>query len=132
MAANDKLKVNVDPVRGIDPGEDSYAPLVDIYEDADGMTVMIAELPGAKNESIDIQVDKGVLTISADGQREEYDDSYGRTYTGFATGQFFGAFALSDEVDREKIEATFNDGLLILKLPRAASAKTRRIEIKQG
>ncbi len=132
MTTNDKLKVNIDPARGIDPGEDSYAPLVDIYEDANGMTVMVAELPGAKSDSIDIRVDKGVLTISADGRREEFDDSYARTYTGFVCGQFFRAFALSDEVDRDKIDATFNDGLLILKLPRAATAKTRKIEIKQG
>ncbi len=130
-ADKNKLKVNVNPAN-IDPGQDAYTPLVDIYEDADGMTVMVAEVPGAKNDSIDIRVEKGVLSIAADGRREQVNESFGRTYTGFACGQYFRAFALSDEVDRDNIEATLNDGLLIVKLPRAAAAKTRKIEIKKG
>lgn len=128
---NKKVEVSVDPAR-VEPGEDAFTPLVDIYEEADGTTVLVAEVPGAKTDSVDIRVDKGVLTLSADGRREPMGESYARTYTGFMGGQFFRAFALSDEVDRDDIQASLADGLLTVRLPRAAAAQTRKIEISQG
>ncbi len=132
MAENKKkVEVNVDPAR-IEPGEDAFTPLVDIYEQADGTTVLVAEVPGAKSESVDVRVDKGVLTLAADGQREPMGDQYARTYTGFMGGQFFRAFALSDEVDRDNIQASLADGLLTVRLPRAVAAQTRKIEITGG
>ncbi|MBN1554793.1 MAG: Hsp20/alpha crystallin family protein [Phycisphaerae bacterium] len=105
---------------------------MDIYERTDGATVLVAEVPGAKSESLDIRVDKGVLTITADGRRESLGDQYARTYTGFMGGQFFRAFALSDEVDRDNIQASLSDGLLTVTLPRAEAAQTRKIEISDG
>ncbi|MCD4825874.1 MAG: Hsp20/alpha crystallin family protein [Phycisphaerae bacterium] len=123
-----KVNVNVEPAR-VSVGEDAYTPLVDIYENADGTTVLVAEVPGAKQESIDIRVDKGVLTLMADGRRPEPDESFSRTYTGFVGGEYFRAFAISDEVDRDAIQASLQDGLLVITLPRAAAAKTRKIEI---
>jgi HSP20 family molecular chaperone IbpA len=129
--AENKIKVNVDPAR-IEPGEDTYAPLVDIYEDDKGGMVLVAEVPGATGDSVDIRVDKGVLTLAVDGRRENSDDSYTRTYTGFVSGQYFRAFAISDELDRDQIEASLNSGLLLVKLPRAEAAQTRKIEITEG
>jgi HSP20 family protein len=129
MAENKKkVEVRVDPAR-VEPGEDAFTPLVDIYEEADGATVLVAEVPGAKSESVDVRVDKGVLTITADGRRESVGEDYARTYCGFMGGQFFRAFALSDEVDRDDIQASLSDGLLTVRLPRAAEAQTRKIEI---
>ena len=132
MAENDKNKkmtVTAGKVKR-QPAEESYSPLVDVYETEDGTTVLTAELPGARRDSIEIRVDKGVLAISADAELPEPDSEYTRTYTGFVGGQYFRAFALSDEVDRERIEAAYADGVLTLRLPRAAAAQTRRIEIK--
>jgi len=126
-----KVEVSVDPAR-MEPGEDAFTPLVDIYEEKDGTTVLVAEVPGAKSESVDVRVDKGVLTITADGRREPMGDEYARTYTGFMGGQFFRAFALSDEVDRDSIQASLSEGLLTVRLPRAAAAQTRKIEITGG
>jgi HSP20 family molecular chaperone IbpA len=128
---NDNVKVNVDPAR-VEPGEDAYLPLVDIYETSDGTTVLLAEVPGATQESIDIRVDKGVLSISADGRRLGHGQEYRAVYTGFAGGQYFRAFALSDEVDRDRIDATLDNGLLTVTLPRAAAASTRKIDIREG
>ena len=126
----DNVKVNVEPAR-MEANEDAYMPLVDVYEQADGTTVLVAEVPGASQESVDIRVDKGVLTLAADGRREAAAESYRRVYTGFAGGQFFRAFALSDEVDRDRIDARLDNGLLTVTLPRAAAAQTRRIEIRE-
>jgi len=112
--------------------ETTFTPFVDIYETDDGTTVLTAELPGASPGSVDIRVDKGVLTIKADGQLPDVGDGYARTYTGFVGGEFFRAFALSDEMDRDGIEADLTGGVLTLRLPRAAAAKTRKIEVKTG
>ncbi len=125
----EKVTVHASPAR-TNIAEDSFAPLVDVYEMEDGATMLVAELPGAVAETLDIRVDKGVLTIAADGHLDQPGQEYARTYTGFVGGQFFRVFALSDGIDREKIDATLADGILILRLPRAAAAKTRKIEIK--
>jgi HSP20 family molecular chaperone IbpA len=127
----DSVKVNVDPAR-IETESDAFMPLVDIYEKSDGTTVLVAEMPGATQESVDVRVDKGVLTIAADGRRESPGEDYRRVYTGFAGGQYFRAFALSDEVDRDHIDATLDAGLLTVTLPRAAAASTRKIEVREG
>jgi len=74
-------------------------------------------------------VDKGVLTLAADGRRTRDLQGYSPTYTGFLGGRYFRAFALGDEVDREKIEAHLSEGLLTIRLPRAEAALTRKIEI---
>lgn len=126
-----KVEVSVNPSPA-QPGEDAFTPLVDIYEQADGTTVLVAEVPGAKASSVDVRVDKGVLTITADGRREPPGEEYAPVYTGFTTGQFFRAFALSDEVDRDKIQASLSDGLLTIRLPRAQAAQTRKIQIAEG
>jgi len=130
MSENEKkLQVQVEPAAP-HPSDDALSPLVDIYQADDGTTTLVAEVPGAPPDKIDIRVDKGVLTIWADGRLPEAPDEYSRIYTGFAGGEYFRAFALSDEVDREQIEASVADGLLTVKLPRAAAAQTRKIEIK--
>ncbi len=127
---NKKVKVHASATaRGATP--DALRPLVDVYESPDGsQTVLVAEIPGAAPNSTDVRVDKGVLTIAADAGGTEHDEKYVRTYTGLARGEYFRAFALSDEIDRDKITASLSDGVLTVHLPRAEQAKTRKIEIK--
>jgi len=125
-------KVNVHPRASetTEPAE-AIAPRVDIYDTEDGRaTVLVAEIPGATHETTDVRVDKGVLTISADGRGDPPGESYARIYTGFVRGEYFRAFALSDEVDRDKIEASLTDGVLTVRLPQAGEARRKKIEIK--
>jgi len=110
--------------------ENALVPLVDIYEQEDGTTVLVAEVPGAAPESLDVRVDKGVLTIAAEAKCPPVGEDMREIYRSFTGGQYFRAFALSDETDRDHIEAACADGVLTLKLPKAAAAKTRKIEIK--
>jgi len=131
MAEKNEKKVQVTPGR-VQQGssENTYAPLVDIYETSDGTTMLVAELPAADPASVDIRVEKGVLTIAGQANLPELTGEYARTFVGFGGGSYFRAFALSDEIDREKIDASFNDGVLTLRLPRAEAAQTRKIQIK--
>ena len=113
-----------------DEGGSTFSPLVDIYEESDGTTVLVMEMPAASREDVDIDVDKGVLTISGDGTRKPVLEKCDRTYMGFATGNYFRAFALSDEVNRDAIEASMDNGVLTLRLPKATETATRKINIK--
>ena len=124
-----QIKTTVHPAEK-EHDENTFCPLVDIYEQSDGTTIMLAEMPGALPDSVDIQVDKGVLTIAARCAEQKFPKSYARVFTSFETGEYFRAFALSDEVDRDKIKAKLEDGLLKLTLPKAVAVQKRKIEIK--
>ncbi len=109
--------------------EETFAPLSDIYE-IDDELVLVAEAPGATREDISVRVDKGVLTVEGNAKFDVPGEEYARTYVSFCPGQYFRAFALSDEIDREKITASVANGLLTVHLPKAEAAQSRKIEIK--
>ena len=127
----DSIEVHAEPSRRQTESE-AYTPLVDVYEEADGTTVLEVEVPGALPDKVDVRVEKGVLTITADGRLPEMGSDYTATFRGFEGGEYYRAFALSDEIDRERIESSLSNGLLVVRLPRAAAAQTRKIEIRQG
>ncbi len=108
---------------------DGVTPPADIYE-TDSELVLVADLPGVGPEQLNIQVDKGVLTLEATPAVEMPGDDYAKTYVGFWPGTFFRAFALSDEIDRENIAAEVSNGVVTIHLPKAPSARSRKIEIK--
>ena len=116
---------------GQELAEGTYSPVVDVYECASEV-VLVAEVPGATREDISVQVDKGVLTVQADSKFAVPGEGYAATFVAFEPGQFFRAFALSDEIDREKIDATVANGVLTVRLPKAEAAKTRKIQIKSA
>ena len=103
-------------------------PPVDIIETVDGLTVII-DIPGAAKDSVDINVDKGVLTVNAPVTR----CMPGRPiYTEFELAQYYRQFAMPETLSHEKAKAEFSNGVLILKAPLAEAAKPRKIEIKAG
>ncbi len=130
--AEKKINVERKPAAEVDPESQTVAPLVDVWEAPDGAVMLAADMPGAKPESVDVSVERGVLAIQADGEIEPPGDDYSAVYGEFAGGRYYRAFALSDEVDRAAIEATLSDGVLTVRMPRAKAAETRKIEIKSG
>lgn len=98
-----------------------FAPAVDVQEDAEKIELH-ADLPGVKLEDIDIQLDKGVLTIK--GERKLAGGRGERN-----TGAFSRAFTLPDTVDVDKIGASLQDGVLTLTLPKRPEEKPRQIKI---
>jgi HSP20 family molecular chaperone IbpA len=105
------------------------SPLVDMYE-AQEEVVLVAETPGAGKDDITVQVEKGVLSLEARMSVKPPGEDYARTYVGFEPGVYYRAFALSDEIDRERITATVNNGVVTIHLPKAETAKTRKIQVK--
>lgn len=108
--------------------ENTYVPLVDIYETPEGTTV-VAEMPGVSKDDVRVEVDKGVLTIGGRTTWSEPGEQYARTYVGFGPGEFYRTFALSDEVDRDRISANMNNGVLTLTLPKAEAARPKKIHV---
>ena len=108
-----------------------YITDVDIYESADDTTVLLADMPGVDEKSVDINLEKNVLTITGYVQ-PEISDGHKLVYAEYDTGDYQRAFTLSNEINRDKIEATLKDGVLRLILPKAEAAKPRKIGVKVG
>ena len=109
----------------------AWAPPVDITEEKDRILIT-AELPGFKNDDISIQTENGMLTISGERrlEKESGDKAYHRVERSY--GRFVRSFSLPNNVDREKIQARFVDGLLHVELPKREDAKPRTIKISGG
>ncbi len=106
----------------------TFVPAVDIYETADNI-VILADLPGADEKSVNITLEKDLLTLEASLEPESHE-GYNLAYSEFDTGDYYRAFNLSEEIDRDKIEAKMKNGVLRLILPKAEPAKARKIEVR--
>ena len=86
------------------------------------------DLPGVDPESIDVTVDRGVLTVTAKRTEEHGEDEKLITCER-VTGSFTRRLYLGDTLDSDKIEAAFADGVLNVRLPLLATAQPRKVEI---
>jgi HSP20 family protein len=107
-----------------------FVPRADIYE-ADDQIVIVADVPGSDKDSIDVTLDKNVLTIDA-YVNSVAPEGYSLSFTEYEIGDYQRSFRLSDEIDREKIQANVKDGVLRLYLPKSGAARTRKISVKTG
>ena len=105
----------------------TYVPNVDIYETKDGMWLW-ADMPGVDEQSINVQLDDGVLTIEGQVDVKAYENVT-PLYTEYNVGNYVRRFSLSSEVDSERIVARMQNGVLTLELPKAERAKPRRIPL---
>ncbi|MBN2283288.1 MAG: Hsp20/alpha crystallin family protein [Deltaproteobacteria bacterium] len=105
-----------------------YIPRVDILETADGIT-LCADMPGVSENTVDITLEKGVLTIQGTVEPDRYE-KHRITYAEYDIGDFRRSFSISDIIDQEKIEASMKDGVLWLTLPKAEPAKPKKIDVK--
>jgi len=105
-----------------------YNPDVDIIERKDDI-VLIADMAGVDETSVDITVEKNVLSIY--GKVEpEIPEKLRLAYAEYGLGDYQRVFTLSGEIDRERIQATVKNGILKLVMPKAEAVKTRKIEVK--
>jgi len=105
-----------------------YAPKVDIYETKDA-TVVIADMPGVDEKSVDVTLEKNILSITGTVNPDVYP-THSMAHAEYDVGDYQRAFTISDEVEREKIEASVKQGILRLILPKAEPVKAKKITIK--
>ncbi|NIA13867.1 MAG: Hsp20 family protein [Nitrospiraceae bacterium] len=108
--------------------ERTVAPVVDIFEVADGLAV-VADLPGVEKDAVDVQVDDSVLTISAKTAGGRPGEE---VYSEYAPADYFRQFRLSEHVDQEKIHAEMKLGVLTVHLPKVEKSKPKRIAIQMA
>jgi HSP20 family protein len=107
---------------------DTVAPPVDVYENGDELLV-VADVPGASHDGIDVQLEKGQLTILA----KRVDGTAGNPVAAeYRSRDYFRVFSVPQGIDASKIDAQLTAGVLRLRLPKSESLKPRRIEVKQG
>jgi HSP20 family protein len=106
-----------------------WAPQVDV-EETDEAIVLRADLPGMKREDIHISTEGGRLTLR--GERNLSQEAEGKNYHRVerAYGSFCRTFALPPTVQNDKIEASYKDGVLEVRVPKLEEVKPREIEIR--
>jgi HSP20 family molecular chaperone IbpA len=129
MAQDTPVKVEASRRQGQGSEQETYRPLVDAYE-TENELVLIAEVPGARKDGVSLNVDRGVLTLEAEADFETPGEGFTPTYASFAPGKYARSFALSDEIDRDRISASLSAGVLTVHLPKAESARTRKVQIQ--
>ena len=91
--------------------------------------VLRFDVPGIDRESIDVTVDRGILTVRA--RRAEENSENGRRFIRErVAGTFTRSVRLGDALDADKVEAAYADGVLTVRVPVAEQAKPRKVEIK--
>jgi HSP20 family molecular chaperone IbpA len=105
-------------------------PPVDIYEDADGISLLL-DMPGVSRDRVKIDADRQTLTIEGTVQIP-MPDAMEALYAEVHSTQYRRSFALSGELDPDRIEASLADGVLTLRIPRRAELRPRKIEVRAG
>ena len=110
-------------------GPDLARLQLDVKSTADALEV-VAELPGAKPEDVEITIENGTLTIRAEDRSERTDEQGDWLVREISHGNVMRAVTLPTGLEADKADATFENGVLRLRIPRAEQAKPRQIQIK--
>ena len=109
----------------------AWSPRLDVSETENGLEI-VADLPGMEKKDIQVSLEDNLLTIQ--GERKEEKESKEKQYHTIErrSGSFYRALRLPVEVEKDKVEAAFKDGVLTLRLPKSKEAKKKvaQIEIK--
>lgn len=105
-----------------------FRPPVDIIEKNDEL-LLVADLPGATSESIDIDFEDGVLTIEG-AVPARYHEQMNFLLAEYGVGNFHRSFRVSEQIDGGRINAECTGGVLTVHLPKAEAAKPRKIQVQ--
>lgn len=107
----------------------AWTPNVDIREDKNHITITL-DVPGVRPEDVKISLENQVLTIAGEKQtvQQEQDERWHRWERHY--GRFERTFTLPSSVDAERIEATTDNGVLTVRLPKIEKAKPREIPVR--
>ncbi len=106
----------------------AFAPAVDIYEDEHNITLKV-EVPGIDEKDIDVRLENNTLTIRGERkfEKEEKEENYRRVERQY--GSFSRSFTLPNVVDTENVQASYDKGVLEIRLAKKAEAKPKQIKV---
>jgi HSP20 family molecular chaperone IbpA len=108
--------------------EAAIAPVVDIFEDAEGITLQ-ADMPGVSKDRLNVRVEGDSLLLEGDIQFELPAQAEA-LYADVRASSYRRSFALSRELESDKIQASLKDGALTVRIPKRAELRPRRIEVQ--
>ena len=143
--------VRMDPVRELDslqgdmtrlferfferPGNgeerDRWIPAMDLVEKDDHLELR-ADLPGMNEDDVDVEIRDGVLTISGERRNEEEETREGYRRVERAFGRFSRSIALPDGIDPDDVHANFDNGVLVVSVPKPKESEPKHVEIGHG
>lgn len=107
-----------------------FCSRADIFETDDAYLIKL-DMPGVDENKIDITLEKNTLTINGYSNVER-PEGYSLAAAEYRIGDYERSFRLTDKINQEDIEASYQDGVLKLNLPKAEEAKARKIQVKVG
>jgi HSP20 family protein len=109
----------------------SFAPAVDVYEDEHNITLKI-EVPGIDEKDIDVRIENNTLTVHGERkfEKEEKEENFRRVERHY--GSFTRSFTLPSSVDPDQVNASYDKGVLKIKLAKKAEAKPKQIKVNVG
>ena len=110
----------------VEPFGEGWAPSLDVSETKDNIVVK-ADIPGMEGKDIDISVSGGVLTIKGEKKQEKEENYH---FTERSHGAFSRYIRLPQEVQADKIEASYKNGVLTITLPKSEEAKAKKVQVK--
>ncbi len=105
-----------------------FVPQTDIYETEEDV-VLLVDMPGVTEDKINVTLEKNVLTLRGTSAHTA-PDGYKLAFSEYRFGDYERSFRLTDEIDRDRIEAVFKNGVLTLTLPKVEEVKPRKISVK--
>ncbi|MFC1607686.1 Hsp20/alpha crystallin family protein [Candidatus Latescibacterota bacterium] len=106
-----------------------WKPAADITEHADGFTVSL-DVPGFTKDDLQVRTHEGVLSVKGERTRAESEDENYFSHYERPKGSFERSFKLPDYIETDKIEASYENGVLTLGLKKKEAAKPRLIDVK--
>jgi len=119
---------DVERVNGDSARRPLFRPATDVFETNDRV-VMVADMPGVGPDDVEVTLERRVLTVRGYAHPPA-PEGYRQVYGEYGTGDYERVFILSEDIAQDDIRATTGNGVLRLELPKAASAKPKRIEVK--
>lgn len=114
--------------RPLEPPESYFVPATDIYETPNEL-VLVADLPGIRQDGLDILIEDNVLVLRGKPPAEAAEGG-DVLLQEFSAGEFYRAFQLPADYDTAAVKATLRQGVLTVTLPKSERMKPRRIEVK--
>ena len=106
----------------------SFVPAVDVYEDEHKVTLKL-EIPGVNQEEVDVRLENNTLTVRGERkfEKEEKEENFHRIERRY--GNFVRSFTLPNTIDTEKVNASYENGVLKIELSKRAEAKPKQIKV---
>jgi HSP20 family protein len=114
--------------RRAEEAEAVLRPAVDIFESS-GEITLIADMPGVSKERLDVRVERDSLVVEGGAQLEMHEGME-PLYADVRSTRYRRSFALSNELDSDKIDANLKDGVLTVRIPKRAEMQPRKIEVR--